>query len=101
MPSISQPGHGACVLAASGKLTYDSGILKKINIEHKRFGLPTIPELNTARVRIIVVILSQTFMPSCNSHEKLEKNLNNTHGKVDTTQLDEEKINCHDMSRFC
>ena len=62
------------MLTVAKKCSYCVGLLGKINTEHKRFGLPTMPELdNTRGVRIIIAMLSQDFISSFNSHNKSKK----------------------------
>ena len=71
-----------------------------MSTEFKRLGLPTSPKLGNTIVRIVAAIFSQSFMSSCDYHNKLKTILNKTHAKVDTAKLDEEKINSHGAAMF-
>lgn len=100
VPSMEQPGHGAYVLAAAEKWTYDTRLLSTINTECKHFGLPTMPTLDNTRARIIVALFSHAFIASCDSHDKFKSILDKICERLNIIKLDEDFINSHDMSQF-
>ena len=73
MPSMDQPRHVACVLTEAGKWTYDVGLIEKMSIEFKCFGIPTMVKLDITRVWIILAMFSQAFITSYNYHDKFKK----------------------------
>ena len=100
VPSINQPGHGAPVLAAAGKWNYDKWLMLAINVEHKRFGLPTVLKLDSARVRIVVAIHSHVLISGCDSHDEFKNFFNLIIGNKNMIKLDKETIKYHELSRF-
>ena len=67
--SIDQPGHGTCVLAASGKWTWDSNLLSRMSTTCDILALPALVKLNDYRVRIIAVMHSHACIDGDSAHQ--------------------------------
>ena len=90
MPSIDQPGHGACVVTAAEKWTWDEVLLNFINSAHEHLVFPTLVKTYDARVTIIVATHSHTFVTGFYDHDEFKKILN----------LEEESKHSDELSRF-
>ena len=100
-PSIDQPGQGTCVLAASGKWTWDSNLLSRVNSAYEPLELPKLVKLNDSQVPIIVAMHSHASVEGDLAPQHFNEILNKAQSDESNMLLDANEVILHQLSGLC
>ena len=98
--SIEQPVYKVCLVTEAVKWTWNARLIKKKNLTFRRFDLPIAPILDKTRIRMIVALFSQYFAASCSTHDIFKDILNVTHGRIYSTDSNEDFICGQNVSKL-